>query len=925
MASKAQIGAVIGIEGADAFIKNMRDLAQYTKEFKSELNAVTSSFEEHNRTLSGVKSQRETLTKLIQNANDKLYEQQKALQAVNDAAGNAEVKDKDWIKVQSDLTTQINRTTSEINNYQKALDKLNEENGLTLFVDAWKNTSNKTGEALKDIGSAMTKYITAPIMAADIAAVKVYSDWDSAFAGVRKTVDEIVDENDNLILSYDMIEQAIKNMALTTSSSIEEIAAVYEVAGQLGQDSTLQQLNDFSETMIKLGDSTNMSATEAAEALARVLNITKEKKDIKKLGNSIVALGNNFATTESDIVAMTNRLAAGGTLAGLTTTEILGLATAMSSVGITAEAGGTAMTQTLTAIERQIQFFRSGAENNLGRIAEIAGMSAESFAKAWQEKPIDAVTAFITGLGSLDEKGESATLILEELGMSGIRQGNMLKSLALASKELTDAVEMSNDAYEKGNQLNEEAEKRYDTLDTKIGQLKESIKIFGTEVGETIAEVITPFIEKLTDLVVSLTEAWKNMPEGTKKAIVSIGGVVAAIGPLLLLAGNAIIWVSKLKGAFDILGGATGAGAAAKGIGKLIGTGGAATAGGTGLKGLIGSISGGTLAVGGLLGSLGLLIGHFVTNEEEARKFGEKLDETRKKAEELSGAVWDLGDPSGNGGMDGFISGLDEFGEPIITYTHQIKNEVQNASQETVKAVKEDLIDLKAGVKGNLTEMKDIINYNNAQIQTSMTESSLKVRNNTIAEYDAMSGEIILTSDRLKNNVPPKFKEMGDKINQQNQTTKQQFKMVLTGIEDEAKNVNLTTAGEHMMDTLRRGIENTAGKVINAAIGVAKGIKQYLEFSLPEKGPLSNFDKSMPDMMQLMAQGINDNSYLVEDAVSNLATNMSDRFNNQGQSYNYGGVVINLNVPQGADGRMIVDEIENELANRTIRRKAVFA
>lgn len=61
-----------------------------------------------------------------------------------------------------------------------------------------------------------------------------------------------------------------------------------------------------------------------------------KKYRIKSLyGNKM----NNFATTESDIVSMANRLAASGTLAGLTNQEILGLATAMSSVGIEAEAG----------------------------------------------------------------------------------------------------------------------------------------------------------------------------------------------------------------------------------------------------------------------------------------------------------------------------------------------------------------------------------------------------------------------------------------------------------------------------------------------------------------------------------------------------------------------------------------------------------
>lgn len=60
--------------------------------------------------------------------------------------------------------------------------------------------------------------------------------------------------------------------------------------------------------------------------------------DYSKLGSVVVALGNNFATTEADIVSMASRLAATGELTGLSEAQIMGLATAMSSVGIEAEA-----------------------------------------------------------------------------------------------------------------------------------------------------------------------------------------------------------------------------------------------------------------------------------------------------------------------------------------------------------------------------------------------------------------------------------------------------------------------------------------------------------------------------------------------------------------------------------------------------------
>ncbi|MGG6495036.1 UNVERIFIED_CONTAM: phage tail tape measure protein, partial [Bacteroidetes bacterium 56_B9] len=102
-------------------------------------------------------------------------------------------------------------------------------------------------------------------------------------------------------------------------------------------------------------ESTNLTAEDAATAIAKIANITgMSAEQYQRFGSSVVALGNNFATTESDILRMANRLASAGTIAGLTNQEILGLATAMSSVGIEAEMGGSAMSQTLAAIEKAV-------------------------------------------------------------------------------------------------------------------------------------------------------------------------------------------------------------------------------------------------------------------------------------------------------------------------------------------------------------------------------------------------------------------------------------------------------------------------------------------------------------------------------------------------------------------------------------------
>ena len=271
-----------------------------------------------------------------------------------------------------------------------------------------------TGDKLKSVGNSITGVgkALAPVSAAAAAAgavgVKAAMDWETAFTGVKKTVDATEAE-------YEELGKGIQQMATETASSMEEIAGVAEAAGQLGI--AKENLLDFTKTMVQLGDTTNLSAEEAATALARFLNITGESTgNVDRLGAAIVDLGNNFATDEAAIVAMSTRLASAGTLAGMTSTDILALSTAMSSVGIEAEAGGTAMTQTLTALEAAVADFSAGSTADLEAIASVANMSAADFASAWKSHPIEAVQAFISGLGKLDEKGESATLVLDELG-----------------------------------------------------------------------------------------------------------------------------------------------------------------------------------------------------------------------------------------------------------------------------------------------------------------------------------------------------------------------------------------------------------------------------------------------------------------------------------------------------------------------------
>lgn len=417
----------------------------------------------------------------------------------------------------------------------------------------------KFGKNVSDFGGTLTKGVTAPLIASAGFALKAAIDYETAFAGVKKTVDGTPQQ-------FDKLSASIREMAKEMPSSAVEIANVAEAAGQLGVP--IGAIKDFSKTMINLGVSTNLSSEEAASSIAKIGNIMQVSgKDLgtwsAHFGSAVVDLGNHFATTERDIVEMTNRLAAGGKLAGLTTPEILGLATAMSSVGIEAEAGGTAMNQTLTGIGKAVAGVGKGAKEKLEVIAQTAGMTAEQFSTAWKQKPADALQAFIKGLQRAHDEGKNMDGILDELGMTGIRQGNMLKSLASASDKMGDAVRRSNSAWKENTALTNEAKKRYETTESQLKIFKNQVTDLAIEFGGPLLkamnsglQAVKPWISKLADMA----KAFSEMSESQQQNIIKWGLLAAGAGPALSILGKGI----------GVIGGITkGIGFLTQGIGKV--------------------------------------------------------------------------------------------------------------------------------------------------------------------------------------------------------------------------------------------------------------------------------------------------------------------------------------------------------------------
>lgn len=406
-------------------------------------------------------------------------------------------------EIDKSLHNSVDLTTKELNKIARAAAYASGQTKNT-FAQGLRETEplfsglEKAGvKTMKTIVTASAAAGTA-IIGIGTASAKAGMEFESAFAGVKKTTDATAEE-------YAQMREEILSMTREMPAAGTEIAGVAEAAGQLGIEK--ENLMKFSKTMIGLGESTNLSAEESASSLAKFANITNmEAENYDRLGSTIVDLGNNFATTEADIVAMSMRLASSGEMAGFSEPQIMAMATAMSSVGIEAEAGGSSMSKMI----KKVQVAVETGNKSLKDYAKVAGMSVDEFKEAFQKDGLTAVAAFISGLNDIDRNGKSATVILDEMGLKETRLSNTLTSLANADDLMYEAVTTANTAWEENLALAKETATRYETTESKLFIMKNGFTEMGIAVSDQFNGPLREGIDVITELVHEATEEVKG-------------------------------------------------------------------------------------------------------------------------------------------------------------------------------------------------------------------------------------------------------------------------------------------------------------------------------------------------------------------------------------------------------------------------------
>lgn len=337
-------------------------------------------------------------------------------------------------------------------------------------------------------------------------------EFESAFAGVRKTVD-------GTPAQLNSIRTGLLDLSGVMPTTAAELASIAENAGQLGV--AAPDVLEFTKVIAQLGETTDLDFDQAAQSLARFLNITGNDTSITQIADVIVELGNNSATTESQIVNFSTRLASAFTVAGATEEQILGVASAFSSLGLQAEAGGSSLSRIITSISDAAL---EGGED-LRIYSEVAGILPEQFAAIAKENPVEAFLLFSEGLARVKEGGEAITPILEDLALGGLRTSEVFRLAALNFALIRDQLELSSDAFNNGGAAQEEYAKRVETTAARLDILQNRLTTVAITLGTPLLGSLAEGADLAGDAIVALVEALRPLAS-------EIGGLFSNAGEL---------------------------------------------------------------------------------------------------------------------------------------------------------------------------------------------------------------------------------------------------------------------------------------------------------------------------------------------------------------------------------------------------------
>ena len=472
----------------------------------------------------------------------------------------------------------------ELVNIKKQIQNTNEY--LAHMNDKWGNIADKierSGEAMQNIGNAMGTVgnVLRPVTNFLNESVDSAIAFEDAFADVRKTLEINGSTAEETEERYMAIADSLRQMATEVPTAADELARIAGLAGQMGVGE--KDIVSFTKAMVDFGNATNISAEEAAQEIAQIYNVIGKAGDYSTLENllsTIVHLGNNSATTEKDIVEMFRNISAASSRIGMTEQQMAALAATLSSLGLD-KGGASAISTIMSKIDMAV----ATNSKELKEWAANAQMSVKDFKSLWQEDAAGALVTILEGLKKTVDAGGNLNEVFQDLNIKELRRIDTMGRLVNGQEVYTNSLEMANEAFKDGTALSDEANKRYQTMASRLQILKNTFN----EVMMQLGDSLMPVLSSLVGTLQSIAEWLGNLDPEIVKIAAFVTMIIGTLGSFLIMAGRL---VSSL-------------GALAKVLGPIVKS--------------VGTLGGSTLKMVGIIGAVVAALILLYNNSEEFR------------------------------------------------------------------------------------------------------------------------------------------------------------------------------------------------------------------------------------------------------------------------------------------------------------------
>lgn len=642
------------------------------------------AYKDNQKALNWVNTEIEAYTKQSQSISDSIRTQEAALSGSK--------------KAYTDAQATIKKATEQYEEYEKGLkaaERADEAQNLQNTGKRWK----EVGEGIDTVTKPL-QYAATALAAGGVASAKFAIDFENNFANVKKTVDGTPEQ-------LAKIKQGIIDLSTTgidgrgaipqTTTELNELAAA---GGQLGISQ--ENIIDFTEVMAQMGSATNLVGEEGAATLARFQNVMGVgQNEIRNIGSAIVDLGNNSATTESEIAEMALRMGKYGSSVRMSAADVLGYSAALSSLGIEAQMGGSAIGRTWLSIETAVA---SGGEG-LTKFAKYSGKSAEEFKEQWNTDSSGAFNGLLKGLQS----AENLTVALDDLGINNTQDIQAMMALVNGYDLVTESVNRSNTAYQENTALQEEFNAKNETTASKLANTKNNI----IEAARSIGETMLPSIQDASTTVADFAKGLSQMDDEQKRVVVNTGATVIAIGAISKVSAGAIKGVGGIVEAVGNIKKAFSAGGALAKFAPTLAS--------------IGSVAGiATAAIGGKVAYDKWYQSQYRWSEglsEGNEKVKESL-EKYKSLNEVQGQIKSLkmvieSPESSQEQVDNAKSKLEEIKEMLSQeYNLVINSDNSNLDDAVEQVTKLTKNELQSNINNQRAELSELVNNNANYIQT---------------------------------------------------------------------------------------------------------------------------------------------------------------------------------------------------------------